>query len=658
MKNDLKNLTIDEKIRLLTGQDAWNVHNIEKLDSFTMSDGPNGLRKENYLHNGQIYAVRSVAYPSCHVLANSWSKEMVKEMASCLADDCIDEDVDMLLGPAINIKRDPRCGRNFEYISEDPFLAGTLGKEYIDGLQEKGVGTSLKHYCANNAEDNRMTCNNIIDKRTLMEIYTRNFYYALKAKPTTVMCAYNKVNGEWCSANKDINDILYKKLGFDGAIVSDWGAVHDKVKSVKSGLALQMPHEDWGYTDAKKAFEEGFLTEKEIDFCAGKTVDLINEVQNMKHLRKLTHNMHERFEVARKCAEEGAVLLKNNGVLPMKKGSKVGVTGYYDDDMYVGGGSGNTKSNRVPKALKDALKERDRDAILLNPCEVISRNWHGNVFFPKHDVNELLATLESADYVIVQVGNWHDIEAENFDRQTIKLHPVTESYLRFVGDHFKGKTIVQLTAGSAIDVSNWIDHVDAVLLCGFGGQFVNEATSRILYGEVCPSGKLCETFPKKLEDISCLNTYNSYMTENIYSDGIYVGYRHYDKNNIEPMYEFGYGLSYTKFEYSNLSIEDVGDKVMVKYDIKNIGNCDGKEISQVYYSSPAKVIDRPKKELCGYSKDFLKKGESKRIKVEIDKECLCYFDVNKDDFAMEKGEYTFVIGASSRDIRLTSKIIL
>ncbi len=658
MKNDLKNLTLDEKITLLTGKDAWNIHEIEKLDKFNMADGPNGLRKVAYWADGKEIEVRSIAYPCGHVLANSWSKETVKAASSSMADDCIDEEVDMLLAPAVNIKRDPRCGRNFEYLSEDPFLAGTLGKVYIDGLQEKGIGTSLKHYCCNNAEDNRQSCNNIVDKRTLMEIYTRNFYYALKADPTTVMCAYNKVNGEWCSANKEINDILYNKLGFKNAIVSDWGAVHDKVKSVKSGLALQMPHSDTAFADAKKGYESGELTEAEIDLCAGRTIDLINRMQEMKKLRKIDRTLAQRERVALEGAMEGAVLLKNNGVLPMKKGKNVAYTGIFEPDMYHGGGSGNSKANREPVSMKVALKNADPNVNVLTFSSIIHRAWHGNVSFWWSAADEILPVFKDADYVILQVGNWHDIESEGFDRHTLRLNDTQEAFIRFMGDHFKGKTIVQLIAGSAIDVTPWIDHVDALLLTGFAGQYMNDAAAYLMYGDVCPSGKLAETFPKKLEDISCLNAYNSYMTENYYNDGIYVGYRHYDKHNIEPMYEFGYGLSYTKFEYSDLKVEDKGETLEVTYKIKNIGDYDGKEVSEIYSTAPAKVIDRPVKELVGYSKDLILKGETKTINVTVDKEAMTYFDVSKDDFVLEKGEYTISVGASSRDIRLTAKIIL
>ena len=658
MKNDLKNLTLDEKITLLTGKDAWNIHEIEKLDKFNMADGPNGLRKVAYWADGKEIEVRSIAYPCGHVLANSWSKETVKAASSSMADDCIDEEVDMLLAPAVNIKRDPRCGRNFEYLSEDPFLAGTLGKVYIDGLQEKGIGTSLKHYCCNNAEDNRQSCNNIVDKRTLMEIYTRNFYYALKADPTTVMCAYNKVNGEWCSANKEINDILYNKLGFKNAIVSDWGAVHDKVKSVKSGLALQMPHSDTAFADAKKGYESGELTEAEIDLCAGRTIDLINRMQEMKKLRKIDRTLAQRERVALEGAMEGAVLLKNNGVLPMKKGKTVAYTGIFEPDMYHGGGSGNSKANREPVSMKVALKNADPNVNVLTFGSIIHRAWHGNVSFWWSAADEILPVFKDADYVILQVGNWHDIESEGYDRHTLRLNDTQEAFIRFMGDHFKGKTIVQLIAGSAIDVTPWIDHVDALILTGFAGQYMNDAAAYLMYGDVCPSGKLAETFPKKLEDISCLNAYNSYMTENYYNDGIYVGYRHYDKHNIEPMYEFGYGLSYTKFEYSDLKVEDKGETLEVTYKIKNVGDYDGKEVSEIYSTAPAKVIDRPVKELVGYSKDLILKGETKTIKVTVDKEAMTYFDVAKDDFVLEKGEYTISVGASSRDIRLTAKIIL
>lgn len=658
MKNDLKNLTIDEKITLLTGKDAWNIHDIDKLDKFNMADGPCGLRKVSYLEDGKEIRHRSTAYPCTHVLANSWDKELVKKSSAAMADDCIDENVDMLLAPGVNIKKDPRCGRNFEYFSEDPFLAGSLAKEYIDGLQEKGVGTSLKHFCCNSSENERQCISAVVSKRALMEIYTKNFALAIKANPTTVMCSYNKVNGVWSSENTVNNDILYNRLGFKGAIVSDWEAVHNKVPSVKSGLALQMPHRDGMDEQVKAALKSGEITEKEIDVCAGRTVDLINRIQDMKPLRKVETSLLDRQKIAKEGVIGGAVLLKNDGILPLKKGAKIGVTGDFVYDQHHGGGSAHVWAAEGLKALRIALKETDPTATVIEGKKIIERQWHGRVHFAWAAAEEILPDFKGIDYALVQVGDTRDLESEGFDRDIIKLQPEEEAYIRYIGDNFKGKTVVLLYVGSAIDVSSWIDHVDALLLVGFGGERENEAVADLLLGNVSPSGKLSETFPEKLEDISCLNKYNSYMTEEIYYDDIYVGYRHYDKNNIKPRFEFGFGLSYAKFEYSGLDVKDEGDTLKVTYTIKNVSKVNAKEISQVYMGSPAKEIDRPVKELIGYSKDYIPAGESKEVTVIVEKENMRYFDEKKDDFVFEKGEYTIMVGASSRDIKLQNKINL
>ena len=673
MENKLSNLTLDEKITLLTGMDAWNIHDIDKLDKFHMADGPCGLRMETEeLDDEQFLGVTgnesgmhlkkktvpATAFASPSVLANSWNKEVVKKSSSAMADECIMNDVDMLLAPGINIKRDPRCGRNFEYFSEDPLLAGTLGKEYIDGLQEKGVGSSLKHYCCNNSEYCRNVLDAVVDKRTLMEIYTRNFYYACKANPTTVMCSYNKINGYWASENKENNDILYNKLGFKGAIISDWGAVHNKVASVKSGLALQMPFREGAFEEVKEALADGRLTEQDVDLCAGRTVDLINRMQEMKSLRKVETNWDDRRAIAKEGALEGIVLLKNNGVLPIKSGKKVGVAGNFMLEMYTGGGSARVKVRQDISTLENALKEVDTSLDIISAKNILSPTWHGHWYFPWTPQESLLTTFEGIDYAIVQVGTSHEVESEGFDRDNIRLTSCEEAHIRFVGDNFKGKTIVVIYAGSAIDCSPWIDSVDAVVFVGFAGEMENEALAEILTGKVSPSGKLAETFPKKIEDISCLNTYDKWMTKDYYTDGIYVGYRHYDKKKIKPRFEFGFGLSYAKFEYSDLSVVDNGDSLSVKYTIKNTSQIDAKEVSQVYSYSPAKVVDRPVKELIGYSKDLIKAGESVTVNLTIDKENLTYYSVETGDFELEKGTYKIAVGASSRDIKLKAKIKL
>ncbi|MBO5285718.1 MAG: glycoside hydrolase family 3 protein, partial [Clostridia bacterium] len=603
MKNDIKNLTIDEKIELLTGYTEWDIHKIDKLDKFNMADGPCGLRKVSHWSTGEAIHHRSTCYASPSVLANSWDKALAKKASSAMADDCIDENVDMLLAPGINIKRDPRCGRNFEYMSEDPLLAGTMAKEYIDGLQEKGVGTSLKHYCCNNAEDNRQSCDSVVSKRALMEIYTRNFYYACKAKPTTVMCAYNKVNGLWCSENTELNDILYNKLGFDGAIISDWEAVHNKIPSVKSGLALQMPYRKGMFEEVKAAYEKGEVSEAEIDLCVGRTIDLINKIQEMKPLRKVETNVNERHDVAKQGVLEGAVLLKNNGVLPLKTGAKIGVTGLFNKNVHCGGGSAHVWNLWEVLDIDQTIKNADPTATVITEDFLVSRQIKDSIKWNPFD--DIKKYFDGIDYAVIRIGTSRREESEGTDRDSLKLSPLTEGFINYVGDTFKGKTVVVLYAGSAIDVSAWIDAVDAVLLVGFGGEMVNQAAADLLFGFANPSGKLSETWPMKLEDISCLNRYNKYMTVDNYYEGVYVGYRHYDKNNIKPRFEFGYGLSYSKFDYANLSVKDLGDKLEVSYEVKNVSDVDGKEVSQIYMYSPAKVIDRPIKELIGWDKTMV-----------------------------------------------------
>ncbi|MBR3805851.1 MAG: glycoside hydrolase family 3 protein [Clostridia bacterium] len=646
MKYDLSKFTLEEKVRLVAGKDTWHTDDLGgKVYKVKVSDGPVGLRTPNLGGEWGGKTIPAVAFPSTQVLAQSWTPALAYKTGELLADECIERDVDVLLAPGINVKRLPQCGRNFEYVSEDPYLSGIFGREYIKGVQDHHVGTSLKHYCANNQENSRLSQSSELDERTLREIYTYNFKIALEAKPWTVMSSYNAVNGVKVSQHKKLNDMLREDLGFEGLIMSDWGAVDDHVASVKSGLDLEMPYKKENYEALLAAVKSGEVAEEELDARCIKVLELCERCESEKKLRKIETTVEERREAAQRVAEDGIVLLKNNGVLPIGDGKSVSVIGEGATKNISGGGSSRVVLDRDAAKLPDELRA------CLPASEISHVEFYGG------KISRCINNAYGKDVSVVCVDQ---IDSEGIDRDSIRLSSRLEEVIIETA-RLNPNTVVVLYCGSVIDMSAWGDKVAAIVAAGYPGERGNAAVAKILSGEVNPSGKTTETYPETLEDCLANHCLRDFC-HSIYSDGLLVGYRWYDtakymgkENEARVRYPFGYGLSYSSFEYSGLKLDDNGDNILVEFDVKNVSDIDGKECAQVYYRKPVSSIFRPYKELCGFEKKLIKSGESEHYTITVPKEYLAYYSTATDKWEIEKGDYEILVGASCEDIRLMGK---
>lgn len=646
MGYNVKDFTIEEKIKLLAGQDSWNTEDFGgRIYKAKVSDGPVGLRMPVQNEKGEWYDKPSVAYPSIQVLSQTWERDLAYKTGECIADDCIDNGVDVILAPGLNIKRNPLCGRNFEYVSEDPYLAGVMGKEYVKGVQDHHVGTTIKHYCANNQELSRFWVSSEVDERTLREIYLEPFRIAEEGEPWTVMCAYNLVNGVRMSEHTKLYNILREEFGHgDRLIMSDWCAVRDRVESLKAGLDLEMPYSDDGYARLKEGYEKGEITEKEIDVCAQRVLDFISKCEEESKKRKTTRTVEQRLQQAKNVAKRGIVLLKNEfGLLPIEENSTISVTGDPAVNYVAGGGS----SRVVPLnsiSLVDALKKE------LPTCEISYKGVHD-------EFDKTYAAVNNAygkDYAIVCVDK---IDGEGWDRDGLKLHYTQEMLIKETAKQNQN-TIVIMYCGAPVDMSGWIDEVSAVIWAGFPGEMGAEAIAEILSGKVNPSGKLTETFPYTLNDSYSEYAHKDFMTSN-YEEGLMVGYRYYDTandKNLVTLFPFGYGLSYSDFVYDDLRVEKVDDKVKVCFTIENISDIAGAEVAQVYVREVHPKVIRPYKELKGFAKVDLKAGEKKQVEIVLDKHAFEYYSIALDKWTHTPGKFEILVGASSEDILLEEVI--
>jgi len=643
MKLDINSLTLEEKLSLLTGKNVWETQDIEgKVPSIWVADGPHGAKKR--IDNAFL---PTTAMPCIVNLANSWNKELTYLDGQTIADDCIDRDIDVLLAPGVNIKRSPLCGRNFEYFSEDPFLAGSLAKEYIEGVQSKGVGTSLKHFALNNREYERLWQSSEVDERTMREIYFTAFEIALKAKPWTVMSSYNSVNGVYAVENEWlIKDVLRKEFGFEGLVVSDWGSCKVPYRTTKATVDLIMSHNNGVVDNVKKALEDGLITMEEVDVCVNHLFELIEKIQDNKDKRVVTTTPEQRHENAVKIAKESFVLLKNQDVLPLKD-SKILVI-ENTEPLIGGGGSAKAVTEYKTPSLAEELQKHISCDNVINKA---GRYTPDTSFNLKKD----LSNARSADTVILSVYGRE--ERENYDREQITLSKVQEERILRLAE-VNPNLIVVVYAGSSIDMSAWIDKVKGVVFAGYGGQGVNQALAEILVGKESPSGKLSETFPLSIEDTPTGNFIGNSMYER-YTEGVFVGYRYYDAMNKDVLFPFGYGLSYAKFQYSNLKIEKNGDTdFTVSYDITNLSDVDAKEISQVYVKDVFANVSRPVKELKGFSKDLIKAGQTVNVKVNLDFRSFAYYNLPLKRWQVDNGEFEILVGASSRDIKLKESVFI
>ncbi len=644
---DIKDLTLEEKLTLLCGKNSWTTETCGgKVPEIRVSDGPHGLRLVLKVEDGKEVSADATAMPSLSVVANGWNKLSAHEQGGTIADDCADNGVDVLLAPGVNVKKTPLCGRNFEYFSEDPYLAGTLAAEYISGVQSRGVGACLKHFCANNLENDRSWQSSEVDERTLNEIYLKPFEIALKAKPWTVMCSYNPINGVYASENKKmLADVLRKRLGFDGLVMSDWGAVHNGYKAVRAGLDLRMPHDDESFAVLKDAYEKGYLTIEQIDESVSRVLALAEKVSSTK--KHAQTEKSQRHSNAVKIAEEGIVLLKNeDGILPVK-GKKIAVSGAFAANPAIGGGGSSTVSTayKIPtlaKAIENITGEKVESSV------GVYENTSGTAKLA-------YSQAYNADVCVVAVGDGMQKISEGCDRNTLKLSPEQENYIIELSRYNKNLVVV-IESGSAVDVSAFESYAKAIIFAGFAGEGVNEALAEIITGKVCPSGKLAETFPYSLDD-TYMGSYKGDGLTVEYGEGVFVGYRYYDRYDIPVRYPFGYGLSYAKFEYSDLKTEKTGDTdFTVSYTVKNVSSVDGKEVSEVYVRDVIAMVARPVKELKGYSKDLIKAGEEKRVSVKLDFSSFAYYSVAMDKWLVENGDFEISVGSSSRDIKLVGRV--
>lgn len=644
---NVNDLTLNEKLTLLCGKDSWVTETCGgKVPEVRVSDGPHGLRRASIAEDGREISAPATTMPSLSVVANGWNKHAAYEQGGTIADDCADSDVNVLLAPGVNIKKTPLCGRNFEYFSEDPYLAGTLAAEFINGVQSRGVGACLKHFCANNIENGRSWQSSEVDERSLNEIYLKPFEIALKAKPWTVMCSYNPINGVYASENrKMLVDVLRDRLGFDGLVMSDWWAVHNAYKAVRAGLNLRMPHADDNFAALKDAYEKGYLTIDRIDEGVSRVLALAEKVSSTE--RRAQTQKKDRHLNAVKIAEEGIVLLKNeDGILPAT-GKKIAVSGAFSVNPAIGGGGSSFVNTdfKIP-TLAQAIENITGEKV--DSCVGFYENTLA-------DARLAFSQAYNADISVVVVGDGTQKISEGCDRDTLRLRPEQENYIIEMSRYNKNLVVV-IESGSAVDVSAFEPYVKAVIFAGFAGEGVNEALAAIITGKVCPSGKLAETFPYALED-TCMGNYTGDGNTVNYGEGIFVGYRYYDRYDIPVRYPFGYGLSYAKFEYSDLKIEKTGDTdFTVSYTVENTSKTDGKEVSEVYVRDVIAMVARPVKELKGYSKDFIKAGEKKRVSVKLDFSSFAYYSVAMDKWFVENGDFEILVGSSSRDIRLSGKI--
>ncbi len=659
-KEILALMSLEEKAAICDGENFWNLKAMEKygIPSIMVCDGPHGLRKKDYEKKGDSLSnsVPAISYPTAATTACSWDPDLLYEMGVALGKKCLKEKVGVLLGPGINMKRSPLCGRNFEYFSEDPILAGELAASFINGVQSMGVGTSLKHFCANSQETRRMTCDSVVDERALREIYLTAFEIAVKkAKPWTVMNSYNKINGAHGSENRHTQiEILRDEWGFDGVVVSDWGAVNDRVLGFKNGNDLEMPSSSGsGSKKIVDAVINGQLDEAVLNERALNMLNLIKKaVDGSKE--NYAYNDLDDQPLARKIAAQSMVLLKNDGILPLKKGSKIAVIGELArTPRYQGAGSSHINPTKLDNAL-DELKASGFKVEFAQGYELKAKKAKKNAAH----IAEAVELAKRSEKVVLFIGLTDDYEAEGFDRTIMSL---PDAHDKLVEEVLKvNKNVVVVLAGGSPVEMPWNDGVNAVLHSYLGGQAGAGAVADILCGDVNPSGKLPETYPMCYNCTPAKNNFPGNPASVEYRESVYIGYRYYDKIERKVRYPFGFGLSYTTFEYSNLKLDktamDENDTLSVSFTVKNTGAVAGYETAQLYVADKESTIYRPVKELKGFKKVWLEAGESKEITIQLSKRAFAFYNVNINDWCVESGDFNILVGASSADIRLSATV--
>ncbi|MFC4601625.1 glycoside hydrolase family 3 C-terminal domain-containing protein [Cohnella hongkongensis] len=658
----ISRMTLEEKAGLCSGLDFWRTKAVERLGipSVMVTDGPHGLRKqkEGSDHVGLFDSVPATCFPSAAGLACSWDRALIEKVGVALGEECQAEEVAVLLGPGANIKRSPLCGRNFEYFSEDPYLSSEMAAGHIKGVQSQGVGTSLKHFAVNNQEHRRMTIDAVVDERTLREIYLASFEGAVKqAQPWTVMSAYNQVNGAFASENGYLlTDILKNEWGHEGFVVSDWGAVNERVAGLSAGLELEMPSSH-GIGDRKlvEAVKRGELSEEALNQAVERILNVIfRAVDNRKNGASYDREAHHRL--AREVARESMVLLKNeDGILPLKKEGNVAVIGAFaEQPRYQGGGSSHVSPTRLDSILEE-IRRSAGDAASVS---------YAKGYSPDTDeiddalLREAAETAARSDVALLFVGLPDRYESEAYDRTHLSI---PDNHLKLIDEVAKAQSrlVVVLSNGSPVEMP-WLGQAKAVLEAYLGGQALGGAIADLLFGDANPCGKLAETFPVRLCDNPSYLNFPGEGDRVEYREGLFVGYRYYDKKELAPLFPFGFGLSYTTFEYTELAVDkkELGDQetLTVRVKVKNTGARAGKEIVQLYVSDVESSVIRPDKELKGFEKVELRPGEEKTVSFVLDKRAFAFYHTGLKDWYAETGDFRILVGKSSAEIVLQETV--
>ena len=656
----LAQISLEEKAGLCSGKNFWNLKGVERLNipSIMITDGPHGLRKQNTAsdHLGIGDSVPAVCFPTASALGSSWDKNLLREIGAALGEKSAHENVAVLLGPGMNIKRHPSCGRNFEYFSEDPLLTGELAAAMIDGIQSHNVGACIKHFAVNNHENGRMVVDVLVDERTLHEIYLKGFEIAVKkSRPWMTMCAYNRLNGIYCSDHRELlTDILRDQWGFDGVVVTDWGAMNERVFAIRAGLDLEMPASG-GENEQKiiKAVQMGELDKNDLDKACINILSMIFKSLQMRpapsideqqqHL--LAQHLLTQHLLAQRAAEDSAVLLKNDGaILPLATTKTVALIGEFaKSPRYQGAGS-----SRVNPTQVDCAFDRIKDLL-----------GSDKVLYAENEEDAVKAA-RAADCAIIFAGLPSSYESEGFDREHLRLPEQHDRLIKEVA-RANPNSIVVLMNGAPV-LMPWLEAPKAILECYLGGQAGGAAIANLLFGKANPSGKLAETFPLSQADIPSDRYFLNDLRQSQYREGLYVGYRYFDTMQKPVLFPFGHGLSYTQFEYKDLVLSktslDEGEELEVAFQLTNSGAHDGKEIVQLYVRDVASTLHRPAHELKAFEKVHLKAGETKRVKLKLDGDAFSYFDPASRQWVIEEGAFEIQIAASSRDVRLAQTIIV
>ena len=650
-KDILDQMTLIEKAAIVGGQGEWQTWPIPRLGipSMYCSDGPHGIRKQAGAgdHLGLNESLKATCFPTAATVANSWDVALGEKIGQALGEEAMAEDVHILLGPGMNMKRSPLCGRNFEYFSEDPHLAGKMAAAYVRGIQSKGVRSCIKHFAVNSQEERRMAMDAVVDERTLREIYLTAFEIAIReGKAKALMTSYNEVNGEYANENAHLLlDILRGEWGYDGMVVTDWGGSNDHVKGIKCRSNLEMPNP--GLDSARQviaAIENGTLTKAELDLCVDDLLDAILETTEAAKGHSTEFDIEGHHALAREAASQCAVLLKNEGkILPLAEGTKVAVIGDFAfKPRYQGAGSSMVNTTKLESFIEIAQESSALEIV------ASSAGYQRNGDPDEALKNEAVEAAKQADVVLYFFGLDEMSESEGLDRQHMKLPKVQIELLKALAG--ANPNIVGILSGGSSIEMDWDKDLKAVLHGYLTGQAGGGAVYDIITGAVNPSGKLAETYPVAYEDTPAFKYYPAKERTSEYREGLYIGYRYFDTAHVPVKYPFGYGLSYTTFEYTDLKVNAEG----ATFKITNTGKCDGAEIAQLYISLPGAEVFRPEKELKGFAKVFLKAGETKSVNIAFNDMTFRYWNVKDEAWAVEGGIYKVLVGSSSADIRLAA----